>query len=82
MTEENISAENAKKLDRILLLLEGEPEVPGLLANVNSLKETVFGRRGELGLVGKTTIMWRAHVWVLCSLSAMAGYLLRHYVHL
>lgn len=36
------------------------------------VERTLFGN-GEMGDHLKVTIMWRIHVWVLCSLSAGAG---------
>ena len=70
------SLENSRKLDRIIALIEGEPDAPGILARLALHDEVLFGRKGY-GLVTKVGVMWRVHVWVMCSLSGIAGYLLR-----
>ena len=67
---------NSRKLDRIIGLIEGEPDAPGILARLALHDEVLFGRQGS-GLVTKVGFMWRVHVWLLCSLSGVIGYLLR-----
>lgn len=41
---------------------------------------TLFGKAGSMGIAHKVNIMWRAHVWVLCTLSAAVGFFVRPYV--
>ena len=63
---------NSKKLDHIVHLLEGSKDAPGLLYKVEQIRQELYGN-GSMGLVQKVSIMWRAHVWILCSLSAVIG---------
>lgn len=74
---ETTSLDNSRKLDRIIQLIEGEKDAPGILGRLALHEETLFGRRGKDGMVSKVNIMWRAHVWLLCSLSGLVGYVLK-----
>jgi hypothetical protein len=38
--------------------------------------ELLFGKGGSLGLAQQVKVMWRIHVWILCTLSAIAGSIL------
>ena len=69
--------ENSKKLDRLLALIEGEENAPGLLGRVAAHDKTLYGIDGSNGVVNKVNVMWRAHVWLLCSMSGIAGFLLK-----
>lgn len=74
------SMENSKKLDEIIILLRGDgPDVPGVLTRLAHHEETLYGQRGNNGLVGKVNVMWRVHVWLLCSLSGFAGYMIKEF---
>ena len=42
-------------------------------AMVADHQETLYGSHGVPGIAYKVSIMWRAHVWVLCTMSAMAS---------
>lgn len=44
-----------------------------ITANVDQHDKTLYGLNGDFGLSQKVNVMWRAHVWVLCTLSAGAG---------
>jgi hypothetical protein len=44
---------------------------------VLSHDETLYGKKGEMGIAHKVTVLWRAHVWVLCVLSAGLGFMVR-----
>jgi hypothetical protein len=83
MTEaEQISAENSKKLDEVLLILKGQGEAaPGLMAIVHAHSVALYGVNGKLGLSQKVETMWRFSVWVLAAASATGGYLLKAWVH-
>lgn len=41
-------------------------------ARLERLEKKVFGN-GELGIAQQNNIMWRVHVWMLCTLSAGLG---------
>lgn len=71
------SQSNAIKLDRIIQLIEGETDAPGILARIALIEAVLFGRHGKDGIVTKVNFMWKAHVWVLCSVSALLGFLFR-----
>ena len=78
---DEISLENSRKLDRIVQLLEGEGDSsPGLLARVSSLEVLMFGKDHSSGLIHKVSVMWRFYVWLLCTLSATVGFLMRELV--
>ena len=75
---EETSIENGKKLDRIMIFLEGAGEdAPGLLHNVAKHSSALYGSNGQDGLISRVAIMWRVHVWVLCSVSAGFGFMLK-----
>jgi hypothetical protein len=63
---------NSKKLDHIIHILEGSKDAPGLLSRVERISRDLYGN-GSMGMIQKITIMWRAHVWILCSLSGVLG---------
>lgn len=71
------SAENSKKLDELIMLIKGENDAPGVLRRVTVHEEILFGKEGQPGLVTKVTVMWRAHVFLLCGLSSIAGFLFK-----
>lgn len=77
------SQENAGKLDRVIQLLEGDgSDAPGLVARVGIIERVLFGKETEKGLMFRVSIMWRLHLWILCTLSAGAGFALREAVKL
>lgn len=47
---------------------------------VKAHDETLYGKDGQMGIAHKVTVMWRAHVWVLCALSCGLGFLVRPYI--
>jgi hypothetical protein len=73
----NNSAQNTQLLHKLIQLMEGEPDAPGVLARISLVEAVLFGRHGKDGLVTKVNFMWRAHVWVLCALSGAFGFLFR-----
>ncbi len=79
MNDENraTSQSNSHKLDQLIMLLEGREDAPGVLAKIALHEEVLFGRRGSNGLVNKVNFMWRAHVWITCTMSALVGFLFR-----
>ena len=63
-----------KKVDRVIYLLEGDGDSsPGLANRIHKMEKTVYGN-GEMGLQTRMTIMWRAWVWFLCTMSAGIGF--------
>jgi len=68
------SDDNSKKLDQILMLLRGEDGAPGLIQRQAAIEELLQPRDGSNGLVSKVNMMWRAHIWILCTLSGAIGY--------
>jgi hypothetical protein len=71
------SADNSKKLDRLIQLMEGQQDAPGVLGKLALHEEMLFGKKGGRGLVSKVDIMWRLHVWILCAVSGASGWLLK-----
>lgn len=53
------------------------PEEHSILDSMKAQLKAIFdilqGQEGNLGLSQKVAVMWRAHVWVFCTLSAAAG---------
>lgn len=45
-----------------------------LAEKVDQHDKVLFGRDGEPGIAHQVKFMWRLHVWILCSLSGVAGY--------
>ena len=69
---------NSGKLDRILAILEGDgPSRPGLMAQVKEHETILKGDNGSFGLMQRVSVMWRAHVWILCTLSGLLGFMLK-----
>lgn len=63
-----------QKVDRILQILEGDGEdQPGLKGQLAEIRRDFYGVKNELGIKTKVNIIWRAHVWLLCAISAGAG---------
>lgn len=71
---DSISHQNNELLQRIAQILEGSKDAPGLVARVAEHDVILNGRSGTLGLLQKVAVMWRAHVWVIASLSAIIGW--------
>jgi hypothetical protein len=72
-----------KKIDHSTQLLEGDgADAPGLLSRVAGMERILFGQGQEdhWGMVQKVNVLWRMHVWVLCTMSAGAGFALREVV--
>lgn len=50
---------------------------------VKAIFELLNGKDGNLGMLQKVAVMWRVHVWLLCTASASFGaisiLILRHY---
>lgn len=71
------------KVDRLLMAVEGDGDaVPGMALRLTLVERVLFGKDGGEGLMTKVTILWRIHLWVLCSLSAGLGFLIREAVRL
>jgi hypothetical protein len=74
-----------QKLDHLIQLIEGDGEAaPGVVARLSNLEVIMYGDRNErsLGVRTKVTIMWRAHIWLLCTGSAALGWAARSLFHL
>ncbi len=80
---QDASIMNSKKLDRITQLLEGDGEdAPGLLARVRNIEVLLLGKDGTDGMVHKLTVVWRIHVWLLCTMSAGVGFGIREAIRI
>jgi len=47
---------------------------------VKAHDETLYGKEGEMGIAHKVTVLWRAHVGVLCVVSAGLGFVIRPWI--
>lgn len=52
---------------------EEHAQITEIAAEVRSIHELLEGHNGSLGMLQKVQIMWHAHVWLLCSVSAAFG---------
>jgi len=74
LDSEKVSMENGRKLDEVILLLKGQgDDAPGLLHKVAQHGRALYGTNGHDGLISRVAIMWRRHVWILCTVSAGIG---------
>lgn len=72
-----------RDLGRVKSLLEGGGEdAPGLVSRVATIERVIFGKEMQEGMAYKVNVLWRMHVWVLCTLSGLAGFALRELVRL
>lgn len=79
----NKLSELVRRVAGIEQLLRGDgAEAPGFMARVAMLERTVFGQENKQGLLFKVNLMWRGHVWVLCTMSAGVGFAAREVVKL
>lgn len=63
-----------QKVDRILQVIEGEgDDQPGVIGQLAEIRRDFYGVKNELGVKAKMAIVWRVHVWLLCSASALIG---------
>lgn len=70
-----VSQQNAVKLDRLVQLLEGDGEnAPGIVGRLGMVERILFGKDGAGGIVQEHKVMWRIHVWLLCTGSAAVGF--------
>lgn len=67
------SEANSRKLDRILVWIEGDTTNPGFSDRLRLVEAIMFGKEGRRGLIQEHIIMWRIHVWALCGLSTILG---------
>lgn len=56
--------------DSEALILE---ELRVLREDVHKLNMVLLGQNGNIGLYAEHKILWRVHVWLLCTMSAIAG---------
>jgi hypothetical protein len=85
MSTNDFSRDNSKKLDRLILAIEGTEDYPGINGRLSKLETILFGKDGGGGLIQQHMILWRVHVWILCTLSALIGtgltVLVQRYLH-
>jgi hypothetical protein len=51
-----------------------------LNSRVEDHHTTLYGSNGNFGVSQKVVVMWRVHVWLLCSVSAAVGYLIKLWI--
>lgn len=67
-----------QKLDRLIQLMEGDGEdAPGVISRLGMVETILYGKDRVGGIVQEHRIMWRIHVWLLCSASACLGFVLK-----
>ena len=63
-----------EKMDRLLLLLEGTANFPGLAARTEHIEQVLNGVNGNgFGIIQKVNFMWRAHVWIIGACGTIIG---------
>ena len=55
------------RLDRIAEQMEHHTD------QFEKVEHVLFGVDGDLGLTQRVAVMWRIHVWILCTISAACG---------
>lgn len=89
--EGSFSESNAQKLivldskvQKILVILEGTGEdAPGLMARLSLVERVLFGKeRQDEGMIYRVNVLWKGYIWILCTLSAAAGFGLRELVRI
>jgi hypothetical protein len=74
MQTSDTSEANSRKLDRILLMMEGDgSSIIGFGERMTTVESTLYGKDGQRGLVQEHTILWRAHMWVFGVICAALG---------
>lgn len=76
MADHDFSRTNSEKLDRLLTLVEGTEDAPGLIGRLAVVERVLFGRDNAGGLVSQHQVLWRIHTWILAGLSAGFGALM------
>jgi len=79
MEQQNLesSKSNGQKLDQLIQLIQGTgPHDGGMLGKIEKHELALYGEGEHPGIMTKVNIMWRAHVWVLCSASGGLGAIL------
>jgi hypothetical protein len=56
-------------------LLHGDEDRPGLSNRLRQVESHFYGSDGTWGMKHKVEMMWRGHVWALCSMSGFAGWI-------
>ncbi len=69
-----------QQVDKILYVLEGEEDMPGLVKRLATLEKLLLGPEGKDGVIHQVRTMWRVHVWLLCMASGGLGYILRELI--
>jgi hypothetical protein len=74
--QQTINEQNVEQMtcnNRKTMTPEENTKLDEILEQNRTLFGLMNGEKGGLGLLQKVEIMWRAHVWVLCTLSAASG---------
>ena len=53
--------------------VQEQAELAEISRKVGIMFDLLQGTQGQLGLLQKVEVMWRAHVWLLCAASAAGG---------
>jgi hypothetical protein len=65
-----MNADDMEMLREHEMIIRGQN---GLMQTTLTHQHALFGDEKELGATQKVSIMWRVHVWLLCTFSAIAG---------
>ena len=72
MRDHEISAENSRKLDRVLFAVEGGEGFPGLAKRVSTMERILFGEDGKDGLIQQHSILWRNQTRIIAAVTWLA----------
>lgn len=71
MSKGAVNESNIQELQAAVFGCE-DTQQDGLNTRVKEIEVELNGN-GEMGLKQKVSVMWRAHVWILCTLSGLVG---------
>lgn len=76
MSDHNVSHDNARKLDRLLDLVQGAQDAPGLLGRLALVERVLFGQDNSGGMVSQHQTLWKIHKWLIGLVGVAMGALI------
>jgi hypothetical protein len=67
-------------LERVLQILKGDTDTPGVVKELGRVKETLYGSEKDMGVVLRVKIMWLGGVMLIMFIGTTLGFLLKTYL--